>query len=153
MKHLYWTYRREQIGSPYNLDWNLVLNWWYDASFFLNNQFWEWNKAWLTNIIDWQQLISDNRYTWEIVPWIKKLTRFMLCEYNEKYVEPEELSRSISNVWARFNIEMLDVELAKKWIRDNTDLIEEIDWHFILQEEYKDTISDKIIPTQYLIIE
>jgi len=150
MKTIFGTYRREQIGSPYNLDWNLTLNGSYDASFFLNSQFGEWNKAGLTNIIDWSQLIPENRYTWEIAPWIKKLTRFLICEYNEEYVDPVELSRSITNVWARFNIEMLDVESSKKWIRDNTDLIEESDWEFVIEEAR--TIMDIEYPKQYLII-
>ncbi len=128
---LYWTYRSERIWT---VDlWNLSLNWVYTPSFFLNNQFFDWYSAWLTNIKD--LVIPEERYTAEIMPWVPKLTRFIVAEYNEAYVDPVELSRSITNVWARFNIDMFtDIETARQWVRDNCNLLEETPGNFLLAE-------------------
>lgn len=150
MKYIYWTYRPEQLTSPYNLDW-VTLNWWYTPAMFLNNQFWDWNKAGLTNLID--NIIPEDRYTWEVVPWIKKLTRFLMFEYNETYVDPIELQRSAENVWRRFDIAMQDIETIRQWIRDNTNLEELDPWKFLINPEMPWLIDWEIIPAQYLIVE
>ena len=144
---LYWTYRPERIGNV-NL-WDISLNWTYTPSFYLNNQFRDWNEAWLTNVIDLQ--IPEERYTAEISSWIPKLTRFISCEYDETKVDPIELARSLENVWARFDIDILTIEEARQWIRDNTNLQEVETWKFIINEETE--FDWEIIPAQYLIIE
>lgn len=147
---IYWTYRAERLDSPYNL-WNgISLNWTYTPAPFLNNQFADWNSAWLTNVVD--NIIPEDKYNWEIAPWIKKLTRFILCEYNETYVDPLELSRSLTNVGARFNIDMLNVSEAREWVRNNTSLEEVSEWKFKLSDETT-SITWEVIPEQYLIIE
>ena len=145
---LYWTYRPERITSPYDLWNNISLNWTYTASFYLNNQFADWNKAWLTNVID--NIIPEDKYIWEIAPWIPKLTRFIMCEYNEKYVVADELARSLKNVWSRFDIDILTSEEIIVWIKANTSLQEVSPWKFIISEQSE--IMWEIIPAQYLII-
>lgn len=134
MKTLFWTYRPERITSPYNLDGQVTMNGTYTCGFFLSNQFGDWSQAGLTKILD--QEIPEERYTGDVVPWVKKLTRVVLCEYNETYVDPVELTRSLTNVWARFNIEVFStLEEAKTWIRANTNLIEREDGVFVISEE------------------
>lgn len=147
--YIFWTYRPERIG---NVNFNdISLNWTYTPSFYINNQFADWEQAWLTKIID--NIIPEDRYTGEIIPWIPKLTRFILAEYNEVYVDWAELSRSITNVWARFNIDMFtDLEIAKQWIRDNTNLQEVEEWKFLISEQ-SIWMNEEIIPAKYLIID
>lgn len=148
MQKIHWTYRPERIINPYDLWNNISLNWIYTASFFLNNQFWDWNKAWLTNIIDLE--IPEERYTSEVSPWIPKLTRFISCEYDEAKVDSTELARSLENVWARFDIDILTIEEALKWVRDNTNLQEVETWRFLINEETE--FNSEIIPAYYLTI-
>jgi len=148
MKQIFWTYRPERINSPYNL-WEVTLNGTYTASFFLENQFGDWSSAWLTKILDSE--INESNYTWEIVPWIKKLTRFIIAEYNELYVDPVELARSITNVWARFNIDMFTLNSdAITWIKTNTNLVETSPNIFELSPESIDPFTKEIIPARYL---
>lgn len=149
MKALYWTCRYERITELYNLDWWMSLNWVYTPWFYLNNQFWDWNKAWLTNVID--NLIPEENYILEIIPWIPKLTRFVLCEYNEKYVVPDELTRSLENVWARFNLDILTWQEAIAWLKANTSLSEITQWKFLISPETE--MMWEIIPARYLTIE
>lgn len=148
MTKIYWTYRPEQLTSPYDLQW-VTLNWGYTPAMFLNNQFWDWNKAGLTNLID--NVIPEDRYTAEIVPWIKKLTRFLMFEYNETYVDPLELQRSAENVGRRFDIAFQDIPTTIQWIKYNTDLIETTPWTFLISKETI-WINWEIIPAKYLII-
>ena len=145
---LYWTYRPERITSPYNLEWGVSLNGTYTASFYLNNQFADWNKAWLTNVID--NIIPEDKYIWEVIPWVPKLTRFIECEYNEKYVVADELARSLENVWARFDIDILPVEEMITRIKANTSLQEVSPWKFIISEQTE--LMWEITPAQYLEI-
>ena len=149
MKTIYWTYRSEIINSI-NL-WNSnSLNWVYTPSFYLSWMFKDYEQAWLTKIIDNE--INEENYIWEIVPWIKKLTKLIKCEYNETYVNIVDLDKSLKNVWARFNIEIfITLEATKTWIRDNTNLIEVTDWKFKLSEQ-SEWIDWQIIPETYLEI-
>lgn len=149
MQKLYWTYRPERIINPYYLWNNLSLNWTYTASFFLNNQFADWNKAWLTNVID--NIIPEENYIWEIAPWIPKLTRFIMCEYDETKVDSVELARSLKNIWARFDIDILDKDTITQWIRDNTNLQEVSLWKFLIHPETT-WIDGEIIEAKYLTI-
>lgn len=123
MKTIFWTYRPERIMSAYSLDGGVTLNGIYTCGFFLSNQFWDWERAGLTRILDSE--IPESNYIGEVVPWVPKLTRLVVCEYNEQYVDPVEFSRSITNVWARFNIEIFaNSSDAIDWIKANTDLVE-----------------------------
>ena len=149
MHRLYWTYRPERITNPYDLWNNISLNWTYTASFFLNNQFADWSKAWLTNVID--NIIPEDKYIWEIAPWIPKLTRFIMCEYNEAYVNSAELARSLKNVWSRFDIDILTVEEMIAWIKTNTSLQEVSPWKFLIYPETT-WLNWEIIPAKYLTI-
>ena len=150
MKTLFWTQRYERIISPYNLEANISLNGVYTASPFLNNQFADWHKAGLTNVID--QQIPEEAYIGEIAPWVPKLTRFIACEYNENYVDPVELQRSLENVWARFDIDVLTVDEMIAWIKANTSLQEVSRWKFLMYPETT-WIDWEIIEAKFLTIE
>ena len=151
MKTLVWTYRPERISYPYSLDGQILMNGTYTCGFFLSNQFGDWTKAGLTKILDME--IPEEKYTSEIVPWVKKLTRFVMCEYNEAYVDPSELSRSITNVGARFDIAIFATpEEAIGWLKSNTSLIERTPWVFVLNEE-SIGIMGETIPEKLLVID
>lgn len=148
MKTIFGTYRPERINSPYSLDGNITMNGTYTCGFFLSNQFGDWEKAGLTKILDSE--IPENKYTGEVVPWVPKLTRIVVCEYNELYVDPVELSRSITNVWARFDIAIFPtIEDAKVWVRGNTNLVELSDGVFEISPEsvgmMGETIAQKLL--------
>ena len=149
MKTIYWTCRYERLTQPYDLWWGTSKNGVYMPAEYLNNQFWDWYNAWLTKVID--NIIPEENYIWEIAPWIPKLTRFIMCEYDENYVVPEELSRSLENVWARFNIDMLTVDEMITRIKANTNLQEVSAWKFLISNETE--IMWEIIPAKYLTIE
>ncbi len=142
MKKIYWTYRHKWTNTWVR----------YTPSYFLDKQFSDFLEAGLTKTLDNE--ISENRYTSEIVPWIKKQTRFLIWEYNEKYIKAEDLSKSITNVWAEFNIKIFNTTIeAIDWIKKNTDLVEKTPWTFIIREEHINKISWETIPTEYLIID
>ena len=149
MKTIYWTCRYERLTQPYDLWWGASKNGVYMPAEYLNNQFWDWHNAWLTKVID--NIIQEENYIWEIAPWIPKLTRFIMCEYNENYVVHEELSRSLENVWARFDIDMLTVDEMITRIKANTNLQEVSAWKFLISNETE--MMWEIIPAQYLVIE
>jgi len=103
----------------------------YTPSFFLANQYADYTAAGLTSIHD--SLIPEENYTSEIVPWVKKLTRFIVGEYNETYVDGDRFKANVKNVWAEFQIEMFATPLeAKEWIRANTNLVERSEWVFVI---------------------
>ena len=136
MKALYWTYRPERITSPYNYgDSNgTSLNGVYHASMFLNAQFWDWNVAGFTNVVDGDQFIPDSHYTSEIAPGVRKLTRALKFEY-EQYIDPQELARSAENVGRRFDVDMMEVDEFYEWIKANTDLEEVSPRKFLISPE------------------
>ena len=150
MKTLIGTYRQERISSPYSPDGNISMNGTYTCGFFLSNQFGDWTAAGLTSIKD--SIISEERYIAEIVPGVKKLTRLVVCEYNELYVDPVELSRSLTNVGARFNIDIFpDSTTAKEWVRANTNLIERSEGVFVIREESIGMMGE-VVPEELLTI-
>jgi len=141
MKHIYWTYRM------------VYTNTWvrYTPSYFLDKQYEDYLKAGLTKTLDME--IPEDRYTAEIVPWIKKMNRFIIGEYNEAYVNPVDYEANIKSVWAQFQIETFaTVEEARQWIRDNTDLVEkETPWVFVIHWE-NEWIDGEIVPEKLLDI-
>lgn len=149
MKTIYWTYRSEVIDSINLWNWN-SLNWVYTPSFYLSWMFKDYEQAGLTKIIDNE--INEENYILEIVPWIKKLTRLIKCEYNENYINVVDLDKSLKNVWARFNIDTFStIEDCKTWIRNNTNLVEKTPWVFILSKQ-SEWMNWDIIPEKLLEI-
>lgn len=150
MKTILWTYRAKRIWSSFDLNW-ISLSWNYTPSFFLDWQYADYKEAWLTRIID--NLIPEDRYIWEIVPWVKKLTRLIIAEYNEQYINWDEFFNNVTKVGAEFNIEaFVNSEEAKQWIRNNTDLIEVEEWKFLVSEA-SEWIDWENIEAKYIIID
>ncbi len=143
IKKIYWTFRQYYTNKWVR----------YNPSYFLNKQYQDYLEAGLTKTLD--TIIPENRYTAELAPWIKKMTRFIIWEYDEQYIDPTNFSNNIKNVWAQFNISMFDtVDDTITWIKDNTDLKEDSDtaWKFEIYPESKDE-DWNTIPAKYLIIE
>jgi len=138
MKKIYATYRKKPLNQ-----WA----WLYTPSYFFDEMFADYKAAGLTRIDDYS--VSDERYTGELVPWVKKLTRLLIGYYNDKYVSEDWFKSSILTTGSEFHISLLNTtEEAKQWVRDNTDLIEESDGKFILVE------SSELNPEiTYLIID
>lgn len=151
MKKIYWTYRQKIFGrADYE---NITLNGSYDPSFFLNGMFSDYIKAWLTSIIDWENVIPEKRYTSEIAPWIKKLNRLIIAEYDEKFVDWNEFMQSIQSVGSEFSIKFFyTVDDARTWIRNNTNLVDNNDGVFMISESYIDHIAWEV-PARYIIVD
>lgn len=121
--------------------------WLYTPSYFFDQMFWDYKQAGLTSIDDC--IIDESRYTGELVPWVKKLTRLLIGNYNEQYVDKEAFEESLLTTGSEFHISLLaTVEEAKQRVKDNTDLVEESDGKFILSEA-----NDLQPETIYLTIE
>ena len=121
----------------------------YTLSYFLGQQYADYVSAWVTAIKDLE--IPDERYTKEVVPWIKNLRRFAILEAN--WIDVWEFLENVKKIWATFDInDLSNIEEARQWIRDNTDLVEETPWEFILSKELI-WMNREIIPKQYLIID
>ena len=141
MKKIYLTFRQKYTNKGVR----------YNPSYFLDKMYEDYLNAWLTKLKDTE--IPENRYTAELAPWIKKQTKFAVWEYDENYIDKQWFIDNIMNVWSEFGIDVFDtIEEAKQWIRDNTDLVEESDGVFILQEAWTD-IDWEIVEAKYLIID
>lgn len=150
IKKLYWFYRKERLSSPYELWNNLSLNWNYSISFFASNMYADYVKAGVIAIKD--QEIPTDRYIKEIVPGIKDLREFVTYEYNLDYVDESLMLRIIWKIGQRFDLEILDVEQAKTFIRKQTNLEEVTEWKFKLSDETTG-IDWQAVPAKFLIIE
>ncbi len=105
MKQLFGTYRPERIKNPFELGNGVSLNGTYTPAFFLANQFADYEAAGLTKILDSE--IPESNYVSMVAPGVPKLTRFIVGEYNEAYVDGAEFAKSVAAVGARFQIEIL----------------------------------------------
>ena len=148
MKKIYWFYRPDYIWNFDLQNWS-SLNWKYSLSFWLNWQYWDFVKAWVIAIKDME--VSIDRYTKEIVPWIKDLREFVIYEYNENYIDEALMNKIIWKIWQRFDLELLSIEEAKSFIRKNTDLKEVEEWKFLIQDKTI-WINWEDIEARYLII-
>jgi len=112
----------------------------YSPSFFLDKQFEDYKKAGLTATYDME--IPENRYTKELVPWVKSLSRFIVGEYNEKYVDGEQYTANVQRVGSQFQIDIFTTkEEAIQWIQDNTDLQEVESGKFLIAEASEDEMT------------
>jgi len=111
MNKIYWTYRMKYTNRWVK----------YHPSFYLNKMYQDYLDAWLTNFND--TILPENRYTSEIAPWIKKMTRFAIWEYNSDYVNVDDFKANVIRVWSEFQIDMFDTPTdAIQRLKDNTDL-------------------------------
>lgn len=139
MKKIYATYRRRILN-----DWA----WWYSPSYFFNKMFEDYLNSWLSKISD--SFINDINYTWELVPWVPKLTRFLIGEYDERYIKEAEFKQSLLNTWFEFSIYLFDTaEQAKERLKENTDLIEVENGKFEISRWFDDMGIEPV----YLIID
>ena len=149
MQKIYWTYRHERIMQK-KIDDQYSLNWAYSPSFYINNQYADFVEAWLTKITD--NLIPEERYIAELVPWVRKLSRLIIWEYDDTVINWVDFMNNVKNVWARFQIEMFNSNLeVAEWVRTHTDLEEVEPNKFLLYSETEDIMNPwQMIPAQYL---
>lgn len=117
----------------------------YTISYFNKQQFADYVEAWITKIVD--TIIPEERYIFEIAPWIKSLRRFAILECIDS-VDIDSFLQNVMSIWSNFAIEAFDtIEDAKVWIRTSTNLVEESDGKFIINEwdEYSDKLYLEII--------
>ena len=145
---LYWFYRPDYIWNFDFQNWT-SLNWKYTLSFWLSWQYADYVKTWVISIKDME--VPIDRYTKEIVPWIKDLREFVIYEYNENYIDEALMNKIIWKIWQRFDLELLSIEEAKSFIRKNTDLKEVEEWKFLIQDKTI-WINWENIEARYLII-
>lgn len=150
MKRIYGFYRPERIETK-NLWGNTSLHWTYTMWFYVNWQYADYIKAGIIKINDKE--IPENRYTKEVVPWIKDLRRFVYLEYNDTIIDNATITKIANKIWARFDTEYLTINTAIDFIRKHTDLEEDSNtpWKFLIAPATKD-IDWKTIPAKYLTI-
>ena len=152
-KKLFWTYRNivlEQFPI-----WDTIYQGWYWVELFNSWLFKSYELANITKVIlpipeekyiKTIPVIDDNEVeTWER---LRKWTSLFYIEYSDIYTTEEELKNSLLECSSINRIRTFNnIEEIKTWIRENTDLIEEEDWKFLIQEasEFKEA--------KYLIIE
>ena len=114
----------------------------FTPSFFNDKQFADYVSAWLTKIDDC--IIWEDRYTWELIPWIKSLRRFWVLMYNPDYINWEEFANNIKSVGYNFAIELLTAQEAIAWLKANTNLTWKSENEVILQEK----IDNEFMPIE-----
>lgn len=138
MKKVYATYRKKPLNQDAGL---------YTPSYFFDVMFADYKAAGLTWIDDYS--VTDEMYVWELVPWVPKLTRLLIGNYNDDYVSESDFRSSLLTTGSEFHISLFNtVDEAKQRVRDNTNLVEESDGKFILSEA-----SDLNPEITYLTIE
>lgn len=147
MKKLYAFYRPEVIWTM-NLN-GISLNWKYTLNFFILGQYNDYITAWLISIKDNE--IPNDRYVKELAHWIKDLREFVYMEYDNNYISDELITTIVKKIGAKFDLELLDIEQAKSFIRKNTDLKEVEEWKFLIQDKTI-WLNWEDIEAKYLII-
>lgn len=124
----------------------------YPPSFYLGKQFQDLAMAWFISLDD--NSILENNYTKEVSPWIKSMRRFIKCSYNQTKLSDIEFKSIVDNVSSMNDIVLFDtVELARQWVRDNTDLVEtSTPWKFITVPKTEASEEMEATEEQYLII-
>ncbi len=146
----YGTYRPKRLSNPLSLGGGVSMNGTYTPAFFLDNQFADYKAAGLTNTLDSE--IPENRYTAEIAPWVPKLTRFIIGEYNDTYVIGADYVASMVSVGAEFQITPFATPAeAIIWVKANTSLVEQTPWVFILAPAWVGMMWE-VVPEKLLTI-
>ena len=145
---LFATYRKKTYEAPVNVGGRLILNGSYTPSFVMSGgTFADYTEAGLTKILDME--IPEERYVAETAPGIKKLTRFLVCEYDDS-VDAVELAASLERTGGEFWIKVLTIEEASNWLRSNTDLEETEKWLFMISGQQVNELTHTEVPAKYL---
>ena len=112
----------------------------YDLSYYNDLQYKDFVDAWVTKVTDWDRFIPSSRITKETFPWVKTLRRLWVLKYID-WVDANDLKLTLENVSKSFWIEIHTAEEMKAKIRDYTDLVEESDGKFLIQEATEDWID------------
>ena len=136
MAKLYWTYRRKFTNS------GCV----YDISYFLDKELQDYRNAGIMSVTDSE--ISDKRFTAELTPGNKSLTRFFVGDYNEAHVPAEQLQLIKDKLRIEFYALFFDTaEEARQRLRDNTDLEETETGTFKIQDAEPENYQEEAFIT------
>lgn len=110
----------KKIYATYRMRWDN----WLDRkspSYYINNMYKDHVDAWLVIVHDMD--IGDEQYTWELIPWVKNMDRFLYVEYNDTAITEAKIKAKIESLGAQFGIDVFpsDVE-ARAWLDANTNL-------------------------------
>lgn len=146
MKYIYGFYRPERLKNSKDL-WDISLNGVYDIPFYVGGQYEDWIKLW------WMEInqIPYERHTLELAPWVKDLRIFISIWYDETLVNEETALEVVGKIGAKFDLVPLAPTDAIAWIKKHTDLVEESDWVFVINE-YNDLETDEKIVKKLEII-
>lgn len=139
MTNKYWLFR-----YFYTERWNR-----YSPTFYLWKQFEDLATAWIIWLND--TVIPENRYTWEIAPWIKTMRRFISANFDDTKLTEVDFNWIVGNVSSMNDIVLFNTPAeAITWIKANTDLIELTPWVFEIQPAWTDQITGK--PTKQVTL-
>lgn len=142
MKKVYWLYRYffTEKGNRYS------------PTFYLGKQFEDLARARIIALAD--NLIPENKYTWEIATWIITMRRFIDCSYDETKLDLVDFTAIVDNVSSMNDIVMFEtVEKARQWVRDNCNLTEVETGKFETYPAWVDEMTWEDTPAKYLIID
>lgn len=120
----------------------------YDVSYYNDKLFEDYKKAWLTEIIDWDIFIPENRIILETAPWIKSLRKVWVLKCNDT-LDVEQLKSDLLSTTKNFLLRILTKEEMLNWVRNNTDLEEIEEWKFLIYKSDWDFIEED----KYLMID
>jgi len=132
MKNIYFTYRRH-----YTNRWTR-----YNVSYYNDKQFADFKEAWLTEMIDGNNFIPDDRITAETVPGIKTLRRAGVLKYDDSVLDATKLKEDLKTTTQSFLLKIKTAEEMAQWIRDNTDLEEVETNKFKVKEADEETDTE-----------
>jgi len=110
-----------------------------NLSYFYNENRKDYIDNWIT--LD-DNIIPEDRYT-----SMKRLARL-----DENWLDIAKLTFDIQNDYSHLSTHVISDIEAKQFIRDNTDLVEESDWKFLISEAHTDEFTGEEIEAKYLTI-
>ena len=143
---LYWLFRPEILLQPKTYKNILSQNWVYSPCFYFNTQYQDLILE--KEFILYDNIVPEDKYNEEKLPWIPLLRRMFEIDYNMDYAKVE----SILNDFKWFNFQFLTNEEMIAWIKANTSLQEVSQWKFLIYPEAT-WIDWEIIEAEFLTIE
>jgi len=102
---------------------------------------------WMINMKD--LLIPEDRYIYKNPNGKQNKARFLVYEAVD-WIDMNALKQSVDLVKSYNALVEMDVETARNWIKQRTNLEEVEIGKFLISEETTDIMTNEIIPAQYL---
>jgi hypothetical protein len=123
MKKIYFTYRRTWVNNTTR----------YDLSFYNDLQYADYKQAGLTEMIDGDRFVPDDKIIAEITTGIKSMRRAGMLYYNDM-VDGTSLAQNLQNTSLNFATKIETMESMREWIRVNTSCKEVEEGKFLIAE-------------------